>query len=918
MQEGPMGKVAGKGLEKCREKLEAASQKWVNAWQEVDALRLAISRGEQELEAAKAGEGEAWSPKGVESNAFYSALNTIGQKIADAAQATWEGLAITGKFIGNAAKIAGVGALCTAAILTAMVPVVSLPMFAAMGISPTADAWIQNKIEKAEKFVDDQMSDAARSLVASELVTAVSGALVAVGAGFRYIFTPVHNAIKGSVEQDLTVKEGLEQIKEDVKEIGITAKLNAVGQAMTHAGVYAVVAIRQGFSAETRNSLKQGIEAVYNSIKEFVTGLAAPIGSYDAVEEAINREATKIQKTEVDVDAVKAPSLVTNLKNAGVITAEEAQRLEQPAPSISSVARRLGYGAQALAEVMGEELSQDAKDLAAEATPAEREAVDNAIQSVVSAVQDGQAPEPEAVIAAMDSTVEKPAQDRGVEQASQSKDGIEGIDQDALKEAAEGFTGAVEAAEGQVAPLNTAEVAGKGLEKCREKLEAASQKWFSAWQEVDALGTAVSRGEQELEAAAKEGEGEAWSPKGVESNAFYKALNTIGQKIADAAQATWEGLAITGKFIGNAAKIAGVGALCTAAILTAMVPVVSLPMFAAMGISPTADAWIQNKIEKAEKFVDDQMSDAARGLAASELVTAVSGALVAVGAGFQYIFTPVHNAIKGSVEEGLYKIKEGVQETNQSIMAKFNAVGQAMTHAGVYAVAAIRQGFSAEARNSLKKGIEAVYNSIKEFVTGPTAQKFYESITAPIGSYEAIEAALDVANAPSLVTNLKNAGVITTEEAQRLERPAPSISSVARRLGYGAQALAEVMGEELSQDAKDLAAEATPAEREAVDNAIQSVVAAVQDGQAPEPEAVIAAIEGAAMDSTVEKPAQDRGVEQASQSKDGIEGIDQDALKEAAEGFTGAVEAAEGQVAPLNAAEVAAAQGHQQSSGMSR
>ncbi|ACZ49567.1 major surface protein 1B-1 [Anaplasma centrale str. Israel] len=466
-------------------------------------------------------------------------------------------------------------------------------------------------------------------------------------------------------------------------------------------------------------------------------------------------------------------------------------------------------------------------------------------------------------------------------------------------------------------------VAGKGLEKCREKLEAASQKWFSAWQEVDALGTAVSRGEQELEAAAKEGEGEAWSPKGVESNAFYKALNTIGQKIADAAQATWEGLAITGKFIGNAAKIAGVGALCTAAILTAMVPVVSLPMFAAMGISPTADAWIQNKIEKAEKFVDDQMSDAARGLAASELVTAVSGALVAVGAGFQYIFTPVHNAIKGSVEEGLYKIKEGVQETNQSIMAKFNAVGQAMTNAGVYAVAAIRQGFSAETRNLLLQGIEAVYNSIKEFVTG---------LAAPIGSYDAVEeainreatkiqkteVALDAAKAPSLVTNLKNAGVITTEEAQRLERPAPSISSVARRLGYGAQALAAVVEEEPGQDAKDLAAKATPAEREAVDNAIKSVVSAVQNGQAPELEAVIAAIEGAAMDSTVEKPAQDRGVEQASQSKDGIEGIDQDALKEAAEGFTGAVEAAEGQVAPLNAAEVAAAQGHQQSSGMSR
>ncbi|KAA8472300.1 hypothetical protein F0Q53_05195, partial [Anaplasma marginale] len=68
-----MGKYAGKGLEKCKNKLDDACHKWSEALEEIESLRTAIdAKAEQQVE------GDAWSPEGVSANTFYKGLHKIG------------------------------------------------------------------------------------------------------------------------------------------------------------------------------------------------------------------------------------------------------------------------------------------------------------------------------------------------------------------------------------------------------------------------------------------------------------------------------------------------------------------------------------------------------------------------------------------------------------------------------------------------------------------------------------------------------------------------------------------------------------------------------------------------------------------------------------------------------------------------
>ncbi|WP_038345133.1 hypothetical protein, partial [Acinetobacter sp. A47] len=59
-------------------------------------------------------------------------------------------------------------------------------------------------------------------------------------------------------------------------------------------------------------------------------------------------------------------------------------------------------------------------------------------------------------------------------------------------------------------------------------------------------------------------------PDGVSANTFYRGLNKMGTAMAVAAQATWEGLAMTGKFMGAGAKRAGAVSMCGAAYTAAI------------------------------------------------------------------------------------------------------------------------------------------------------------------------------------------------------------------------------------------------------------------------------------------------------------------------------------------------------------
>ncbi|MFV9921143.1 MAG: hypothetical protein AB8U72_00340, partial [Anaplasma ovis] len=292
IRQGAMGAFAGTGLEKCSNKLNEASLKWGYAVDEIKELQTAINRGGTPTPST-----EPWAPDGVGSNTFYGKLDSIAHKIAEAAKSTWEGLGMTGVFIGHVAKLAGTVSICTAFMLGA---VAGFPVTTLM-LTMDVDGKASELCERFEKFIKDNIEESARDIMASEFVSSVSGKLTTCAAAIKHAFAPVDALLDGLSTQGLKTDQAV-----------VTA-FKVVGDAITHCGVLAASIMKQGLTKDTLDMVLKSTEAVHNGIKEAVQKLVGDASAdtreaFDKVKEAVTKAVTDTY------DALK--EAVTKAENA--------------------------------------------------------------------------------------------------------------------------------------------------------------------------------------------------------------------------------------------------------------------------------------------------------------------------------------------------------------------------------------------------------------------------------------------------------------------------------------------------------------------------------------------------------------------------------------------------------------------------
>ncbi|ACM48986.1 major surface protein 1B [Anaplasma marginale str. Florida] len=215
--------------------------------------------------------------------------------------------------------------------------------------------------------------------------------------------------------------------------------------------------------------------------------------------------------------------------------------------------------------------------------------------------------------------------------------------------------------------------AGKGLDKCKNKLDNACHKWSKALEEIESLRTAIdAKAEQQVE-------GEAWSPEGVSANTFYKGLHKIGTAIAVAAQATWEGLAMTGKFMGAVAKLAGAVSMCVAAYTAAIVGMAAATP-ATLLLTAMDNQSVNNAVVKVSEYLHSNVEQATKDLMASEFAMMTFGGIMTCAKLMKGSFAAVNQKfeeINATLAREGTDIAQGIKETYKSIGDAFKSIGDA-------------------------------------------------------------------------------------------------------------------------------------------------------------------------------------------------------------------------------------------------
>ncbi|ACM49023.1 major surface protein 1B-1 [Anaplasma marginale str. Florida] len=264
-----MGKYAGKGLDKCKNKLDNACHKWSKALEEIESLRTAIdAKAEQQVE------GEAWSPEGVSANTFYKGLHKIGTAIAVAAQATWEGLAMTGKFMGAVAKLAGAVSMCVAAYTAAIVGMAAATP-ATLLLTAMDNQSVNNAVVKVSEYLHSNVEQATKDLMASEFAMMTFGGIMTCAKLMKGSFAAINQKfeeINATLTREATdIAQG---VKETYQSIG-----DAFGNAFKSVG-------------DAFKSIGDAFKSANDGIAKWTAALAG-YASVEQLEEA--KEADRVQ-----------------------------------------------------------------------------------------------------------------------------------------------------------------------------------------------------------------------------------------------------------------------------------------------------------------------------------------------------------------------------------------------------------------------------------------------------------------------------------------------------------------------------------------------------------------------------------------------------------------------------------------------
>ncbi|WP_050814328.1 hypothetical protein, partial [Anaplasma marginale] len=514
--------------------------------------------------------------------------------------------------------------------------------------------------------------------------------------------------------------------------------------------------------------------------------------------------------------------------------------------------------------------------------------------------------------------------------------------------------------------------AGKGLEKCKNKLDDACHKWHDALNEIESLRTAIdAKAEQQVE-------GEAWSPEGVSANTFYKGLHKIGAAIAVAAQATWEGLAMTGKFMGAVAKLAGAVSMCVAAYTAAIAGVIlpaGIPL-AFMG----PESKLAEYVDRAASYLHSNVEQATKDLMASEFAMMTFGGIMTCAKLMKGSFAAVNQKfeeINATLAREGTDIAQGIKETYKSIGDAFKSIGDAFKSvntgiakwttdkwtAALAGYASVEQLEEAKEADRAQAEQQAEEQAMTERVAGERAAtvaagtETIKTIVSDMCNELAQICGLSQAERDALVQSFipqppKTTKEIVSQMCNSVKSAFGSIShitNVIRQAGKDAQKIdPQVKVAEISPETIYAMSEALYAlnmrESAAINNALLAAVNDTsKDDQAIVTDLINATIEvcteqtntlaghtaevQAGLEAAGIKLDDAQGLQGAAQQKPkGVEGINPEELAQAAEGLATAVNeaSAEGKIQSLNQQESQIAQGgqhaaqQQSSSGWSR
>ncbi|KAA8472147.1 adhesin MSP1 subunit beta [Anaplasma marginale] len=504
--------------------------------------------------------------------------------------------------------------------------------------------------------------------------------------------------------------------------------------------------------------------------------------------------------------------------------------------------------------------------------------------------------------------------------------------------------------------------AGKGLEKCKNKLDDACHKWSEALEEIESLRTAIdAKAEQQVE-------GDAWSPEGVSANTFYKGLHKIGTAIAVAAQATWEGLAMTGKFMGAVAKLAGAVSMCVAAYTAAILPA-GIPL-AFMG----PESKLAEYVNRAADYLHSNVEQATTDLMASEFAMMTFGGIMTCAKLMKGSFAAVNQKfeeVNATLAREATDIAQGIKETYKSIGDAFKSIGDAFksVNTGIAKWTAALAGYaSVEQLEEAKEADRAQAEQQAEEQAMPKSVAQERAATVAAGTETIKTIVSDMCNELAQIGGLSQAERDALVQSFTPKPPARTtkeivsqmcnsvksafgsishITNVIRQAGKDAQKIdPQVEVAEISPETIYAMSEALYAlnmqESATINNAL---LAAANDNSKGGAEANIvnAAVEACmaagqtntlagrtaeaqvGLEAAGIKSGDAQGLQEAAQQKPkGIEGINLEELAQAAEGLATAVNeaSADGKIQSLNQQESQIAQGEQQqqqqSSGWSR
>ncbi|KAB0451975.1 hypothetical protein FY192_03740 [Anaplasma marginale] len=490
-----MGKYAGKGLDKCKNKLDNACYKWHDALNEIESLRTAIdAKAEQQVE------GEAWSPEGVSANTFYKGLHKIGTAIAVAAQATWEGLAMTGKFMGAVAKLAGAVSMCVAAYTAAIAGVIlpaGIPL-AFMG----PESKLAEYVNRAASYLHSNVEQATKDLMASEFAMMTFGGIMTCAKLMKDSFAAVNqkfeeiNATLAREATDITqgIKETYKSIGDAFKSVNTgIAKWTTDKWAAALAGYASVKQLEEAKEADRVQAEQQAAEqamtervaqeraatvaAGTETIKTIVTDMCnelAQIGGLSQAErDALVQSFTpKPPKTTKEIVSQMCNSVKSAFGNMSHITnvihqaGKDAQKID-PQVKVAEISPETIYAMSEALYALNMQESAAINNALLEAvndTSKDDQAIVNGLINATIEVCTEQtntlAGHTAEVQAKLEAAGVKVEDAQGLQEAAQQKPkGMEGINLEELEQAAEGLATAVNEAstDGKIQSLNQQE-----------------------------------------------------------------------------------------------------------------------------------------------------------------------------------------------------------------------------------------------------------------------------------------------------------------------------------------------------------------------------------------------------------------------------------------------------------------------------